>query len=588
MKDSDPAQWYSKLKRLSSYDQQKSAPVICEEISDLSDQQQAELLADQFSGISNEYDPIKRDELIIPPGQMGQLPQFTPLQVLEHILKLKTSKSTVQGDIPAAIIKRHAEYICVPLTHVLNTCIRRGEYPNIWKMEIQTPVPKEYPPVKMDMLRNISNLKNFDKVAEMMLGKLIVSDMSANMDPSQYGNKPGVSVQHYLMKMLHTILLNLDNNQKGDTFAVLAAMIDWKQAFPRQDPTLGVQSFIDNGVRGTLIPLLVNYFEGRVMAVKWHQTLSSTRNLSGGGPQGATLGLLEYLSQSNDNADNIDPELRYKWLDDLTALEVINLLTIGISCYNMKAHVASDIPVNNGFINKENLQTQLNIDKISQWTREKKMKLNHKKSSLMCFNFTHNFQFTTRMTMEGHTLQLNQQTKLLGVIITNDITWSENTRYIIKRANARMELLRKLVPFNPPIEDMKTVYILYIRSILEQSSNIWHSDLTIEDQVSLERVQKNAFRNILQDRYTNYESALHDLKLETLYARREKLLLNFGKKCTLLPQTRHLFPLNNKEHNMNLRRTEKYKVINAHTSRLKNSTVPYIQRLLNEDDSRPP
>lgn len=181
-----------------------------------------------------------------------------------------------------------------------------------------------------------------------------------------------------------------------------------------------------------------------------------------------------------------------------------------------------------------------------------------------------------------------RQTKLLGIIITNDITWSKNTRYIIKRANARMELLRKLVPFNPPIEDMKTVYILYIRSILEQSSNIWHSDLTIEDQVSLERVQKNAFRNILQDRYTNYESALHDLKLETLYARREKLLLNFGKKCTLLPQTRHLFPLNNKEHNMNLRRTEKYKVINAHTSRLKNSTVPYIQRLLNEDDSRPP
>ena len=54
--------------------------------------------------------------------------------------------------------------------------------------------------------------------------------------------------------------MKLDNNKKGDTFAVLAVMIDWKQAFPRQDPTLGVQSFINNGVRGTLIPLLVNYF----------------------------------------------------------------------------------------------------------------------------------------------------------------------------------------------------------------------------------------------------------------------------------------------------------------------------------------
>jgi hypothetical protein len=207
------------------------------------------------------------------------------------------------------------------------------------KIEIQTPVPKEYPPLKVEMLRNISNLKNFDKLAEKMIGELIVSDMSQKLDPSQYGNRAGVSVQHYLMKMLHQILLKLDNNQQGDTFAVLAAMIDWKQAFPRQDPTLGVQSFIDNGVRGTLVPLLVNYFQNRVMSVKWHKTLSSPRNLSGGGPQGATLGLLEYLSQSNDNSDHIDPENRFKWLDDLTTLEVINLLTIGISCFNIKAQV---------------------------------------------------------------------------------------------------------------------------------------------------------------------------------------------------------------------------------------------------------
>ena len=111
------------------------------------------------------------------------------LQVLEHILKLKTSKSTLPGYIPASLIKCYAEYICVPLANVLNTCISRGEYPKIWKMEIQTPIPKEYPPVKVELLRNISNLKNFDKVSEMMLGELILSDMSSKLDLSQYGNK---------------------------------------------------------------------------------------------------------------------------------------------------------------------------------------------------------------------------------------------------------------------------------------------------------------------------------------------------------------------------------------------------------------
>ena len=66
--------------------------------------------------------------------------------------------------------------------------------------------------------------------------------------------------QHYLMKMVHTILLQLDSNSKGNTFAVIATLIDWQQAFPGQCPTLGVHSWIDNGVKPSLIPALVNFF----------------------------------------------------------------------------------------------------------------------------------------------------------------------------------------------------------------------------------------------------------------------------------------------------------------------------------------
>ena len=46
-----------------------------------------------------------------------------------------------------------------------------------------------------------------------------------------------------------------DNNAKGDVFAVVANLIDWNNAFPRQCPKLGVESFIRNGVRPSLIPL---------------------------------------------------------------------------------------------------------------------------------------------------------------------------------------------------------------------------------------------------------------------------------------------------------------------------------------------
>ena len=45
-----------------------------------------------------------------------------------------------------------------------------------------------------------------------------------------------------------------------------------------------------------------------------------------------------------------------------------------------------------------------------------------------------------------------------------------------------------------------------------------------------------------------------------------------------------MFPLNEKEHEMKTRDTERYKVQFALTERLKNSPVIYMQRLLNEQD----
>ena len=168
--------------------------------------------------------------------------------------------------------------------------------------------------------------------------------------------------------MLHEILLVLDNNSKGDIFAVVANLIDWNNAFPRQCPTLGVRSFLENGVRPSLIPLLINYFEDRQMSVKWRGCRSVPKNIKGGGPQGATLGLLEYLSQSNHSADCVPVKDRLKFVDDLTILEVVNLLTIGLSSFNLKQQVPTDVPTHNQIIPAENLKSQEWLDTIDDWT----------------------------------------------------------------------------------------------------------------------------------------------------------------------------------------------------------------------------
>ena len=96
----------------------------------------------------------------------------------------------------------------------------------------------------------------------------MLSDMSESRDPAQYGNEKGVSVNHYLIKMINEILLCVDKNSANDKFAVFCTMVDWKQAFDRQCPVLGVKAFLRNGVRRSLLPLLISYFQNRRMIVK--------------------------------------------------------------------------------------------------------------------------------------------------------------------------------------------------------------------------------------------------------------------------------------------------------------------------------
>ena len=50
-----------------------------------------------------------------------------------------------------------------------------------------------------------------------------------------------------LIKLIDRILSVTDSSSKGECVAVLATMIDWKKAFPMQDHTLGVKSFLTCG-----------------------------------------------------------------------------------------------------------------------------------------------------------------------------------------------------------------------------------------------------------------------------------------------------------------------------------------------------
>ena len=125
------------------------------------------------------------------------------------------------------------------------------------------------------------------------------------------------------------------------------------------------------------------------MSGKWHGSRSVPRQIKGGGPQRATLSILE----SNNSAECVSDEHWFKFVDDLTFLEIINHLTIGISPFYLKS---------------------------SQWL-DSQPKINEKKTKTMLFNFTEKYQFSTRLQLNGRNVEVIDQTRLLGTIILDDL-----------------------------------------------------------------------------------------------------------------------------------------------------------------------
>ena len=155
---------------------------------------------------------------------------------------------------------------------------------------------------------------------------------------------------------------------------------------------------------------------------------------------------------------------------------------------------------------------------------------------------------------------MERQLRLLGTVITDKLDWNKNTDCIVKEANKRMRFLHKSSKFTTNSQDLKKIYILQVRSKLEQSAVVWHSSLTQKCKAKLERVQKSALRVILGTRYTNYSDALERLNLQTLDERRKNLCLKFAKKCLIVEKFKKMFPLNVNSHNMKKRNLERYRV----------------------------
>ena len=222
LKESNISKWYSKVKRMAGQLSPRLVnDVHIDELNGLSDEAQAEKIADHYASISNEYEPIRDEDFPAYINAKLSPPKISSAKVVKVIKTMNKQAAAVPGDLPIRIIAEFGDQLSRPLAHIINSCFTLGQYPAIWKVEHVTPVPKVLPPEKLKDLRKISGLLNFSKITDKILAQYIAEDMEHTRDNSQYGNQKNISIQHYLVNLLHKILTSLDENNQNKSIAVL-------------------------------------------------------------------------------------------------------------------------------------------------------------------------------------------------------------------------------------------------------------------------------------------------------------------------------------------------------------------------------
>ena len=149
----------------------------------------------------------------------------------------------------------------------------------------------------------------------------------------------------------------------------------------------------------------------------------------------------------------------------------------------------------------------------------------------MPFNFSMTKDFIPQLSIDGiDDIDVIFQTKLLSLVITSNLSWSDHVDYISKKAAKNFWMLIRFKRLGASPEKLLSIYLSKIRTLLEYCTPVFHRSLTVDQSNQLEITQKKALAIFYGKDYTSYQNALKLAGIDRLDTRRDNISLNFAKK----------------------------------------------------------
>ena len=136
---------------------------------------------------------------------------------------------------------------------------------------------------------------------------------------------------------------------------------------------------------------------------------------------------------------------------------------------------------------------QESVDIAARWTEQNDMKINSEKSKEIIISFAQdgNFRSTIpNIKIDGRDIAQVCRAKLLGVTISQDLTWNKHVDNIVKKSGKRLYMLYQLKRAGITQKDLFSVYVSVVRPVLEYACPVWHTNLPQYLSDNIEVIQK--------------------------------------------------------------------------------------------------
>ena len=400
--------------------------------------------------------------------------QFRPAtyeEVTKIISSLRNDCSSGYDGIPIKYLKPVSDYITSPLVHIINNSIKTGIFPEKWKTARVCPIPKVKNPTVAKDFRPVSILPVLSKVFEKIILMQILEHIESSVyNQTQSGFRKGHSTSTILLKLRDAIRKSMNKNE-----ITLAVMIDYSKAFDTIDHSIMVRKLLNLGFGSSVIKVIVSYLSNRKQFVQVDDKRSTIQNIYFGVPQGSILGPILFNVYVAELPSVIEtPSIQY----------------------------ADDTTLHRSCTKKEMLENVISLERdlmqLSTWSTDNGLIFNDDKLQMIIFHKPRSLPADRSYLVRsnGHSIKQESTVKLLGVMVDQNLSWTDQINHVIKSAQSNLQVIKQFQRFTP-FNVRKTLAESLVLSKLNYCNTVY-SQIPQYMKKKLQRIQNCAAGYVLR------------------------------------------------------------------------------------------